>query len=95
MTSLNYTEFLEYIKKNGITLAKTTKSSEIIPEGTLLYFGVDTEHDRITTYNSETGNLNHRFKYRFDYCWSSRWEKYYDGLFIIEEPVVIDGLEYS
>jgi hypothetical protein len=80
---LTYEEFKEHIKKNGITLAKTTEKFIDIPEGTKLYFDFSKEEDCISTY---AGDLNGQFNYNFDYQWDNSWIEY-EGLFEIEEEI--------
>jgi len=83
---LNYNEFLEYLKKNGITKATTTQRFFDIPKGTILYFGIYTEI--ISTYNHCTEYLNKKFGYKYNSQWDISWKRIYTGKFIIEELLI-------
>jgi len=90
-------ELLEHIKKNGITLAKTTEDFIDIPSGRKLWFGIECNEDVISSYDRNTDDKNDYFNYDFDYQWSNIWHndyksykgkfiyKGYKGKFIIEE----------
>ena len=81
---MNYKQFAQHIKDNGITLAKTTKDFRGIPKGTKLWFGLDGEV--INTWNNFTDNKNKEFNYDFDYEWYNYWKNLYKGSFeLVEE----------
>ena len=80
---IDFGEFLEIIKRQGITKAKTTEKFKNIPKGTILYFGIAGRY--ITTYNYEIGLKNEEFGYKFNYEWESSWKRAYKGLFELVE----------
>lgn len=77
-------QLYDYIKKNGLTKAKTTKKFHNIPKGTELVFGIC--NGFISTYNEDTDNLN---KYDFDYGWSVCWYNKYKGEFEVIETNIL------
>ena len=81
--TLNYNKFLDYVKKNGITLAKTTNDFLKIPKGTKLWFGLGGEF--LSSYDSFVSCKNKEFGYKFGYSWSNCWENYYTGQFELVE----------
>ena len=81
---MNYKQFAQHIKDNGITLAKTTEDFWPIPKGTKLWFVLDGEV--INTWNNFTDNKNKEFNYDFDYEWRGYWKNLYKGSFeLVEE----------
>ena len=83
---MNYKQFAQHIKDNGITLAKTTENLREIPKGTKLWFGLDGEV--INTWNNFTDNKNKEFNYDFDYEWYNYWKNLYKGSFeLVEEEL--------
>ena len=82
---MNYKQFAQHIKDNGITLAKTTENLREIPKGTKLWFGLDGEV--INTWNNFTDNKNKEFNYDFDYEWHGYWKNLYKGSFRLEEEL--------
>jgi hypothetical protein len=72
----------EYIKKNGLTLAKTTENFEMIPAETKLWFGSDGKS--ISTWDNDSNNKNQLFHYEFTYNYCSIWHNDYKGMFIVE-----------
>jgi hypothetical protein len=83
MSELTANELLQYIKKNGITLVKTTKDFKKIPKGTKLYLG--RWEGYVSSYDCYTEKKNKKFNYDFDYEWEASWYDYYKGKFIILE----------
>ena len=82
---MNYEQFNEYVKKNGITKARTIEDFRSIPRGTTLFFGIDSNH--ISTYNRYTDEKNVSLKYSFDYSFCGYWKSEYVGEFeLIETP---------
>ena len=81
---MDYKQFAQHIKDNGITLARTTEGFRKIPKGTKLWFGWDSEN--INTFERATDNKNEEFNYNFDYQWSKSWKNNYKGSFkLVEE----------
>jgi len=78
-------EFRDYIVKNGITKAKTTKDFYDVPKGTVLYFGVD--HNSVKSYDKYVNNMNKDFGYDFDYSWRWSDDSSYDGSFELVDDV--------
>ena len=83
---MDYKQFAQHIKDNGITLAKTTEDFWPIPKGTKLWFRWDGEV--ISTYGCDTDNKNLEFNYDFDYEWRGYWKNNYKGSFeLVEEEL--------
>ena len=80
MKKLNQEQFVEYIKKNGITKAKLSLSYYHTPKETILWFGLHNEN--ISTYDEDTKYKNKEFGYKFNYQWLFYT---YKGDFIIED----------
>ena len=80
MKKLNQEQFVEYIKKNGITKAKLSLSYYHTPKETILWFGLHNES--ISTYNDDTENKNKEFGYDFFY---ERIFDSYGGVFIVDD----------
>ena len=81
---MNYEEFNSYVKKHGITKARTTKNFCDIPQGTILFFWYG--NGVLSTFDERANNLNRQFGYDFDYSWSNRWRIDYKGIFeLIDE----------
>jgi hypothetical protein len=85
MRELNTNELLEYIKKNGITLATTTENFQAIPKGTKLYFGLSRSY--VTTVDTITEFKNKTFNYPFEYMWTDYWHTEYKGKFSLGKVV--------
>lgn len=75
-------EFIKYVQKYGITLAKTTKRNRSIPTGTDLYFASTNDGRNLSTFDEETNYQNKEFGYGFDYEWHLVWDNY-KGNFIV------------
>ena len=80
---MTYNEATEYVKKNGITLFKTTEHFQKIPKGTKLYFGLCSEY--LSTHDSDIYGKNKEFGYNFDYEWIEGWENKYKSSFELVE----------
>lgn len=81
---LTHDEFLEYIKKNGVTDARTTEDWAEIPKGTLIKFG---EHEGIfISSHSIYLNGEKQYKYKFLIEWDNGWRDLYKGKFEVVLP---------
>jgi hypothetical protein len=101
MGLLNKKQLIKYIREqNGgsevlviLTEHLNSNGNRLIEKGTKLYITVDGD-DGFSSFEADFEHHN-QLKNSFDLEWRSRWD-YYNGLFIVEEPVtIIDGLEYS
>jgi len=81
---MNYNDFLDYVKDNGITKAKTTEEFENIPKGTILFFGSE-DNSSLSTYEEDTEDKNLEFNYNFDFRGNSSWKCNYTGNFELVE----------
>jgi len=79
---MNANTLHEYIKKNGLTLAKTTENFKMIPAETKLWFGSDGK--LISTWDNDSNSKNQLFHYEFTYNYCNMWHNDYKGMFIVE-----------
>lgn len=95
---MKYNEFLEYVKKNGITLARTTVEWNNIPKGTKIYFGVD--ENMLNSLPQHVNCRNNQFNYSFDVEWKANWVARnktvngYQGEFIVGEEYPCEDYEW-
>lgn len=78
-------EFLEHIKKNGITKARITKGFRSVPSGTVLYFGE--YDDGISTWDDDVNSTNMTLDYDFEY--RKLWKDYKGSFVILDDDDVL------
>jgi predicted N-acyltransferase len=89
---LTHDEFLEYIKKNGVTDARTTEDWKKIPEGTLIKFYLPYDKKFISSIKKDLEE-NNQYEYTFDTSWAESWKESYKGKFEVEVEKTLDNLE--